>query len=182
MRVIFTAIFVSLMIVLFFSGAWYTMIKDTEVVSESSLSKAEEVPKKDKVYQDGEMFTERDPDGKEVFRLQVKKLKQIPDKAELETLPENKKHVAFELFVENLNTHNVEFKGYYTTLTVGDKEIKPEDFVVAEEEGWNKFRLESGGYLKLVLIYPIDKSTNDMKLIVAPEFYYKEFTYRFETK
>lgn len=171
----------SLMILLFFSGAWYTMIREAEVASESRSSE-KEVPIKEKVYRDGEAFTELDPDGKEVFNLQIKALDKLPEDAEVEKLQSNKKFAVFELYLENLKDHNVEFKGYYTNLMVDEKEIKPDDFVVIEEEGWNKFRLEAGGYLKLVLVYTIDKSTSEMKLVVSPGFYFKDYAYVFENK
>lgn len=171
----------SLLITAFFTGAWYTMIRDPEVATEKAVAEEKTVPNQEMVFQDGEVFIETDQDDNELFKLQVTKLDALPEDADVEEPSSNQKYAIFELHVENFEDYGKGFKGYYSNLKIGNEKIEPSDFVVVDKKGWNKIRLESGGHVKMVLIYLIDDNTNEMDLLISPEFYYKDIIYRFET-
>ncbi|WP_270182163.1 hypothetical protein [Alkalihalobacillus sp. CinArs1] len=180
MRVILVGITMALLITAFFTGAWYTMIRDPEAASK--VVEEEPIVKEEKIYEDGESFVEEDMDDNKLLTLQVTRLQEPPEDAELNELPANKEYAFFELFVENFEEYGKAFKGYYTKLKVQGEQVEPVDFVVVDKKGWNKFRLESEGHVKMILIYAIEKDVKEMDLIVSPEFYYKDLVYRFQNK
>ncbi len=156
------------------------MIREPEVAADKAVAEEKQAPKNEKVYKDGEAFIETDMDENKLFKLQVKKLDNLPEEANVEELSENEKYAIFELYAENFQEYGTGFKGYYTKLKVLDEKIEPNSFVIADKKGWNKYRLESGGHVKMILIYLIDKDVNEMDLVITPEFYYMDIVYRFD--
>ena len=163
----------------FFTGVWYTMIRSdqskVEAIDSAPIQKKEE---ESTYYEPGEAFVEKDMDGNELFRVEVDLVNKIPEEADLPNLKSDMEYVAFELFSRNSDEYGVEFKPYYSKLKVNGSQIKPEDFVIIEQDGWNKFRMEGGGSFRLVLIYPVTRNAKEMVLTISPEFYYKDIVYK----
>ncbi|MGB8002123.1 MAG: hypothetical protein WCF60_18785, partial [Anaerobacillus sp.] len=162
-----------------FTGVWYTMIRSDE--AKVNATESDPVQKKEDestYYEPGEAFVEKNMDDNELFRVEVDLVTKIPEEADLPNLKSSMEYVAFELFARNSDDYGVEFKPYYSKLKVDGSQINPADFVIIEQDGWNKYLLESGGSFRLVLIYPVERNAKEMDLTIRPEFYYKDIIYK----
>lgn len=129
-------------------------------------------------YEFGEPYVEEDMDGEELFRLEVNVLDQLPEEAKLKELDKTQEYIGFELYAKNDQEAGLDFKPYYSKLKVNGSQVEPADFVIIEQDGWNKFIMKSKGSFRLVLIYPVDRDAKEMTLVISPEFYYKDILYK----
>jgi hypothetical protein len=166
------------LIVTFFSGVWYTMIRESSLEAVNSVAPIAKTQADREYYEFGEPYVEEDMDGEELFRLEVNVLDQLPEEAKLKELDKTQEYIGFELYAKNDQEAGLDFKPYYSKLKVNGSQVEPADFVIIEQDGWNKFMMKSKGSFRLVLIYPVDRDAKEMTLVISPEFYYKDILYK----
>ena len=167
-----------LLIVTFFSGVWYTMIRQPSLEAVNSVETTVKDQADHEYYEPGEPYIEEDKDGNELFRLEVNVVDQLPEEADLIELDNTQEYIGFELYAKNNQEAGLDFKPYYSKLKVNGSQIEPQDFVIIEQDGWNKFMMKSNGSFRLVLIYAVDRDAKEMTLVLSPEFYYKDILYK----
>ncbi len=169
-----------LLIGMFFSGVWFTMIREDQTRIEAVDAVEPTVQNDDgqEYYEPGEPYVEEDMDGNEFFRLEVQVLEEIPAEADLKELDPSKEYIAFELYAKNNQESGLDFKPYYSKLKVNGSQLEPEDFIILEQDGWNKFIMKSNSSFRIALIYPVDKDAKEMTLVISPEFHYKDILYK----
>ncbi|MDO6655914.1 hypothetical protein [Anaerobacillus sp. 1_MG-2023] len=169
------------LIVGFFTGVWFTMIRnnypEAETTESVSIQKIEK-HSNENGYKLGEPYVEKDMDGNEIFRLEVNRVDQIPGQEDLPELEKKKKYIGFEIYSKNFDEAAIDFKPYYSKLKVNSSHIKPEEFVIIDQDGWNKYWIKGGGSFRIVLIYAIDRNAKEMTLIITPEFSYKDLLFK----
>lgn len=166
------------LIVTFFSGVWYTMIRESSIEAVDSVAPIAETQEDREYYEPGEPYVEEDIDGNELFRLEVHVLDELPEEAKLKELDKTQEYIGFELYAKNNQEAGLDFKPYYSKLKVNGSQVAPADFVIIEQDGWNKFMMKSKGSFRLVLIYAVDRNAKEMTLVISPEFYYKDILYK----
>ena len=169
-----------LLIGIFFSGVWFTMIREdqTSIEAVDAVAPTIQTHADQEYYEPGEPYVEEDMDGNELFRLEVKVMDEIPAEADLKELDQSQEYIGFELYAKNYQESGLDFKPYYSKLKVNGSQTEPENFVIIEQDGWNKFMMKSDGSFRIALIYPVDKDAKEMTLVISPEFYYKDILYK----
>ncbi|WP_226657917.1 hypothetical protein [Pseudalkalibacillus hwajinpoensis] len=171
-----------LLIGVFFSGVWFTMIREdqTSIEAVDTVAPTAKTHTDQEYYEPGEPYVEEDMDGNEFFRLEVNMMDEIPAEADLKELDQSQEYIGFELYAKNNQESGLDFKPYYSKLKVNGSQIEPEDFVIIEQDGWNKFMMKSDSSFRIALIYPVDTDAKEMTLVISPEFYYKDILYKWK--